>query len=55
MSRNNHMNNNWVDSFLEKIESLSLIGDSQRGIPFVKVFIKLIKFAAKSIDLAVRR
>ena len=55
MPRNNHLNIYWFDSLLEKIESLSLIGDSHSALPFVKVFIGLIKFPAKFISLAVRR
>jgi hypothetical protein len=54
MPRNNHLNNYWVDSFLEKIESLSLIGDSHRSIPFVKAVKGLIKFPAKCLNLAIR-
>jgi len=55
MLKNNHRKNYWVDSFIEKIEGLSLIGDSHRAIPLVKVFIKLIKSPAKLMNVAARR
>lgn len=50
-----HLKNDWIDAFFQRIESISLIGDSQKIIPLIKALIKIIKGPARLASLASRR